>query len=57
MKPIVFKNKLNGEKFICENLKDVRVIDGVEFLPVFHYANNRPVLLRKDILEKQTEKK
>jgi hypothetical protein len=52
MKAITFKNKLNSEQVICENIRAVEVIDGVEYLVVHRKENNRMFLMRKDILEK-----
>jgi hypothetical protein len=52
MKAVTFKNKLNYEQVICENIRAVEVIDGVEYLVVHRKENNRMFLMRKDILEK-----
>ena len=55
MATITFKNKMNGEKFVCENTKAVEVIDGVEYLVVHSEFNMRPVMVRRDMLEKDTQ--
>ena len=52
MKSITFENIFNQEKFICEDIKDRTIIDGVEFIKVHKYENNRIVLMRKDSLKK-----
>jgi hypothetical protein len=52
MKSIIFKNKMNGERFVCDNTRAVKVIDGVEYLVVHSEFNLRPVMVRKDMLEK-----
>ena len=52
MKSITFKNKMNGERFVCDNTRAVEVIDGVEYLVVHSEFNLRPVMVRKDMLEK-----
>jgi hypothetical protein len=52
MKSITFKNKMNGERFVCDNTRAVQVIDGVEYLVVHSEFNLRPVMVRKDMLEK-----
>ena len=52
MKSITFKNKMNGERFVCDNTRAVQVIDGVEYLVVHSEFNMRPVMVRKDMLEK-----
>ena len=58
MKPITFKNRLNGEVVVCEDVKNlVQVIDGVEYLAVHRAGNNRVFLMRKDALEVLKDKK
>lgn len=52
MESIMFENKINHDKFLCDNIKDIRIIDGVEYLPVHTIATNRIVLIRKDTLQK-----
>jgi hypothetical protein len=34
MKPVMFKNRVNGERFVCEDTRAVEQIDGVEYLTV-----------------------
>ena len=48
---------MNGEQFVCNNTKAVQVIDGVEYLVVQKEFNPRPVMMRKDILEKVVQNK
>tara|TARA_B110000503_G_C6945211_1_gene328693 strand:+ start:266 stop:466 length:201 start_codon:yes stop_codon:yes gene_type:complete len=55
MKSITFKNKMNGERFVCDNTKAVAVIDGVEYLVVHSEFNMRPVMVRRDMLEKDIQ--
>ena len=57
MATITFRNKMNGEQFVCDNTKAVQVIDGVEYLVVRKEFNPRPVMMRKDILEKVVQNK
>lgn len=52
MKQTIFKNRMNGERFICEDTRAVEIIDGVEYLVVHREINQRPVMMRKDMLEK-----
>lgn len=52
MKPVYFKNKMNGEKFICENVRDVQVIDGIEYLIVRKTDSVRKFMMRKEALQK-----
>ena len=56
MKPVTFKNRLNSDKVICEDTRQVQTIDGVEYLIVHKVDNKRPFLMRKDALEKVKEK-
>ena len=52
MKPITFIVERSKERVICENTRDVRVIDGVEYLTVHREDNPRPFLMRRDSLKK-----
>jgi len=51
-KPIVFENKITRERLICDNIRLVRVFDGVEFLSVHRVNESRNFLIRRDALEK-----
>jgi hypothetical protein len=52
MKSILFRNKINGERFVCENIKAIETIDGVEYLVVHKEFTQRLIMVRKDTLEK-----
>ena len=52
MKAITFKNRFNGERVVCKDLKAVQVIDGIEYLLVSKTVQDRKFLMRKDALEK-----
>ena len=52
MKVLTFKNRFNGEKVVCKDIKDIQVIDGVEYLLVSKSVQDRKFLMRKDALEK-----
>jgi hypothetical protein len=52
MKPVTFKNIMNGEEFVCDDVKAVQFIDGVEYLIVHRAENNRSFLIKKDALKK-----
>lgn len=53
MKPITFKNKLKSNDIVvCNNIRDVHVIDGVEYLQVQRPGSDRIFLMRKDALER-----
>lgn len=56
MKPVTFKNRMNSEKVICDDTRQVETIDGVEYLVVRRIAQDRRFLMRKDALEKVKEK-
>lgn len=58
MKVVIFENQFNKtEKFYCDNLRNVQLIDGVEYLHVRRVENSRKFLIRKDSLRKLEEKK
>ncbi len=52
MKPQFFKNRLNGERFVCEDVRAVETIDGVEYLVVHRPNEQRVFKMRRDALEK-----
>lgn len=54
MKSMTFKNRMNGERFVCDNVRTVEVIDGVEYLIVHRPNEHRTFKMRKDALEKDT---
>ena len=51
MKSVEFQNIYNQEKFYCENIKQVSLIDGIEYLSVQKPNSNRKFLMRKDSLK------
>ena len=52
MKPVFFKNRLNGERFVCEDTRIVETIDGVEYLVVHRPNEQRVFKMRRDALER-----
>ena len=50
MKPVLFENPRNHERVVCEDVRNVRVIDGVEYLSVHRINEVRQFLIRKDAL-------
>ena len=56
MKTITFKNRFNGERVVCKDVKDIHVIDGIEYLLVSRTIQDRKFLMRKDALEKVKDK-
>lgn len=45
-------NPLNKEEWFCEDYSKVDYIDGVEYIKVHKYNNDRTFLMRKDALRK-----
>ena len=54
MKSVIFKNRMNNDRVVCDNVRLVETIDGVEYLLVHRIDNDRKFLMRKDALEKDT---
>jgi hypothetical protein len=52
MKTITFKNKFNGEQVVCNDVRAVQLIDGIEYLLVSRTIQDRKFLMRKEALEK-----
>ena len=57
MKAITFKNRFNGERVVCKDLREVQVIDGIEYLLVSKTIQDRKFLMRKDALERVKDTK
>jgi len=54
MKPVHLRNSLNGERFICDDVRAVEQIDGVDYLVVHRPNETRQFKMRKDALVKDT---
>ena len=54
MKPVNLINRVNNERFICENAREIEQIDGVEYLRVRRPGEQRWFLMRKEVLVKDT---
>ena len=54
MKSVTFKNRMNGERFVCDDVRTVEVIDGIEYLIVHRPNEHRIFKMRRDALEKDT---
>jgi hypothetical protein len=52
MKSTLFKNKLNNERFVCDDTRLTENIDGVEYIIVHRPNEYRHFKMRKDVLEK-----
>lgn len=56
MKPVIFKNRINNDEVVCNDVRDIEVIDNVEYYKVHRYGNDRTFLMRKEALEKIDKK-
>jgi hypothetical protein len=57
MKAVTMKNRFNNERVVCDDVRDIRLIEGIEYLVVRHQENaNRTFLMRKDALQKVTDR-
>ena len=52
MKSMTFVNERNGEQVVCDDVRAVQVIDGIDYLIVHKQDNPRPFMMRKDALKK-----
>ena len=52
MKTVTLKNKFNGERVVCKDIKEIQLIDGIEYILVSRTVQDRKFLMRKDALER-----
>ena len=52
MRTITYENIYNKERFISQGRKDIKFIDGIEYVKLFKEGSKREVLVRKDYLKK-----
>ena len=52
MTHVNLQNQITGEILTCKNIKDIRIIEGVEYLSVCKRGSDRTFLMRKDALKK-----
>ncbi len=52
MKPTLFKNRMNNERFICDDTRVTEFIEGVEYLFVHRPNEHRLFKMRRDALER-----
>lgn len=43
-------NRVTNETWNCDNLNDVVLIEGIEYVKVYNYAKEYPNLMKKSIL-------
>ena len=51
----IFENKITRERYICDNIRMVRKLDGVDYISVRRVNEERRFLIRKDSLEEVAE--
>lgn len=49
---VTFENIYNKEQFYSSGKKEVRLIDGIEYLKLYKKDTKREVLVRKDFLKR-----
>jgi hypothetical protein len=52
VKPIIFENTRTRERVVCDDLRNVSVIDGEEYIAVHRENDQRVFLIRKTALVK-----
>jgi hypothetical protein len=52
MKPVIMENKFTHERFICDDVRKVEVIEGVEYVRVRTQYQGRSLLMRRDALQR-----
>ena len=59
MKSQTYKNIITGQIVICENSREIKIIDGVEYLTVTRPGDyqNRSFMIRRDSLKKIEKEK
>ena len=50
--PILLENPITKERWLCDNPKQIKIIEGIEYIPVHRQENTRTVLMRRDVLKK-----
>lgn len=56
MKLTLFENLVTRERLVCDNLRNITVIDGEEYLAVHKENEQRIFLVKKDILARVNAK-
>jgi len=51
MKTIIFKNKINGEQYVCEDYRAVDIIDGIEYITVHRINTAHNFKIRRDAVD------
>jgi hypothetical protein len=57
MKPTKFKILRTGEIVICDNIREVQIIEEIEYLTVRRINNSRTFLMRKEALVRVEQSK
>ena len=56
MKMVTFVNIYNKEKFVSFGKKEVKFIDGIEYIKLYKHNTKQEVFVRKDYLKKESVK-
>ena len=56
MKPVTLLNPRTNEKFVCDDIRDVKTIEGVAYIQVRRENSPRLHLMRRDALVKVNKK-
>lgn len=51
MKSQLFENPINGEQWVCDDVGQIKFIDGVGYISVHKPNQPRTVLMRRDSLK------
>ena len=51
MNKITFENKITKEIFICDDIRHVRIFEGIEYISVHRVNETRQSLMRRDALQ------
>lgn len=52
MRTITFENIYNKERFVSRGKRDIKFIDGIEYVKLIKEGTQREVLVRRDFLKK-----
>ena len=55
MNKITFENKITKEIFICDDIRHVRIFEGIEYISVHRVNEDRKFLIRRSALTQVKE--
>ena len=50
MKPQLFENPINGERWVCDDIRQIKIIDGQKYISVHKPDQLRVAFMRRDSL-------